>query len=496
MSSLRDRVVSSILISSAADWVVKLLGVVSMVVLARLLTPGDYGLAIAATTVVGFIKALTSVGQDQYLIQKTDLEPTDLSTAWSARLLLALLASLLLFFGRQAIADYFSAPGLVEVLGVLAWVPVIDALRSIGLVVARRELDFKPNAKTDIAAKMVAVVVTLATALAWRNYWALVAGEMASALTFVALSHVTAPYRVRPTLRHYSAQWRFVRWLYVQGLANLVREKIDSLLVARYLGVVGAGHYLMSLRLADLAINNLLQPASAGLYSGFAKLKEDPPALASAFLRALSVYLLLVAPIWVAMTLLATPLIRIVLGEQWLAIAPVMPIVVTMYTFMLLAGLGGNVLLVLGRVRYTVLANSLSVAVFICVMLYFAESLSLGQFAAVRALTVLLALSMLFYPLSNALGVGVLALFRHVWRSLAAGGVAYGVLLALGEWPWYAGLDALPKLLFGGLALCASYALPHWLLRRDAQGWSCEYAFVRDVAWPLLRKLSRRLRPA
>lgn len=472
---------------AAGDWALRLISVVSMVILARILSPSDFGLAAAAAAVVVFLKALTSVGQVQYLVQKTDLEQADLDTAWTAKLLYSLVATgLMLGFAHQ-ISGFFNEPRLTHVLYVLAWIPCLDALRSIGLAVQRRELNFGVTTKLDITAKLISFVVTVAAAFILQDYWALVIGEIASALALMVGSHVYARHKVSLSLSRYGLQWHFVKWMYIQGVFNLIREKVDTLLVTRYLGVATGGHYAMSIRLGDLAVNNFMRPLGATLYSGFAKVKNDPRALRASALEAATIMLFIITPIFVWVSMAAHPLVLLVLGEKWTDIVPIIPIVTAMFCMMQFIGLLNTVLIITGKFKASTAASAISIILFVTAILAMAPDIHLERFATARALTIGLSALLMVMIVMGHMGIGLPLLIRSLWKPVVA-----GILSALAVLGMLTALPALQshallELCATGTVVLITYLVPFYLWRALTGNSGQELDFIHKLLIPIAK---------
>lgn len=484
---LRQRVARNSLIVAAGDWALRLISVVSMVILARILSPSDFGLAAAAAAIVVFLKALTSVGQVQYLVQKTELEQADLDTAWSARLLYSLIATGLILGFTHKISGFFNEPRLVPILYILAWIPVLDALRSLGPALLQRELDFSVNTRISLVSKLVSFITTVSAAIYLQNYWALIIGEIASALSVLVTSHLYAPQKVSLSLSRYGLQWHFVKWMYIQGVFNLIREKVDTLLVTRYLGVATGGHYAMSIRLGDLAVNNFMRPLGATLYAGFAKVKSDPRALRASSLEAATIMLFIITPIFVWVSMAAHPLVLLVLGEKWTDIVPIIPIVTAMFCMMQFIGLLNTVLIITGKFKASTAASAVSIILFVATILAMAPDIHLERFAAARALTIGLSALLMTLTVMGHLGIGLPLLIRNLWKPVVA-----GLLSALAVLGMLVAMPALKnhvllELLATGVVVLITYLAPFYLWRAFTGKSGQELDFIHKLLIPIAK---------
>ena len=156
---------------------VRSIGLLSTVVLARLLLPADFGLVVLASMLVGLVELASEFEFGTYLIRTQDIDRTYYDTAWTLSLLRGVLIAVVLAMSAPAAADFFAEPRLQNVLYALAITSVIAGLANIGIVDFQKSLNFERDFRLTVQTKVISFAITVLLAVLLRNYWALVIGR-------------------------------------------------------------------------------------------------------------------------------------------------------------------------------------------------------------------------------------------------------------------------------------------------------------------------------
>ena len=208
-------------------WLMRLLGLISTVVVARLLAPSDYGVVAIAMIAVGLLETIAYLGVDLSLIKDQNAGQDEFDSAWTIQLIQGIAISTLLYFSAPWVALYFNEPRAQNVIVWLALRPIIDSLQNIGLVALRRDLDFAREFRFNLLTKILGVCVQITAALYFRNYWSLVLGMIAASVITSLLSYLMHPYRPRLTLVKAANIWSFSQWLLVSRVGSFFNRRAD-----------------------------------------------------------------------------------------------------------------------------------------------------------------------------------------------------------------------------------------------------------------------------
>lgn len=319
-------------VAGGAFWMVSLkiiersIGFVSTVLLARLLVPADFGLVAMAMAVFSILEVAGNFGFDQALIRQRNPDSSQLDTAWTLTVCHGLVSAAILLLVAAPTATFFNEPRLESVVQVLAFAAVVQGLENIGIVLYRKELQFRKDFAFFLGKKVVAFVVTVSLALWFRSYWALVGGIVVSRVAGVALSYLVHKYRPKITFAAFRELFGFSKWILLNGSLDYVRGRSADFILGRFANAGSLGVFRVSGELASLPTSELMYPVMRAAYPGYAKVAHDREALKRAFLAVQAMVITLTLPAGVGIALLADPFVRILLGEKWLAAVPIVQV--------------------------------------------------------------------------------------------------------------------------------------------------------------------------
>ena len=293
------------------------IGIVSTAILARLLIPADFGLVAMAMSIIALIELATAFSFEIALIQKQDPQRAHFDTAWTLNVLIAVGGAIVTAAAAYPAATFYGDPRLAPVMFAIGGAWLISGFENIGIVNFRREMNFAAEFRLMATKRVVSFVVTLAAAIAFRSYWAMVIGMATSRIVGVVLSYLMHPYRPQPSLETARELFSFSGWVLVNNVAVVVSGRVPHFFVGRAFGAQMLGAYTIAAEIAALAHTELIAPINRAMFPGYARLVSDPPAFRKTCLDATAVILLIVLPVSVGIATLATPFVRLLLGEQW-----------------------------------------------------------------------------------------------------------------------------------------------------------------------------------
>lgn len=444
-------------------WVVRGIGLVSTIILARLLTPADFGLVAMAMLVIGALQVLAETGLHQAVIRMPSPQRAHYDTAWTIGVLIGAGITICLAVAAPITATQFGEPRLLPIMLMLALRPLIQGFENIGLVDFQRQLDFRRDLQVMMLGKLGSFLVTIVLAFVLRDWRALIGGTVAGTLLAVGLSYFFSPFRPRFGLRHAGEIWSFSAWALMTNMALYASERADHAVVAATQDPGSVGAYTVGAELAALPTEELVVPPVRALFAVYSKLTHDPDALREHYLSALGFIAIVASATGAGMALVAEDAVLLLLGQQWLSAIPVVP------WFALSAGLMGvarsvnSVLLAAGHAR----ANAVRAMVFAAVLLPCAivgvawrgaEGAAIARFAV----TALFAPVMLFLAM-HLLRIPLAAFVACLWRPIAASlAMAAAVLLLHPELPDLPGLRLAIEASAGTLAFAGSLGLLWW----------------------------------
>ena len=324
MTDLARRVAAGASWLYSYRWVDRLLDFIVIVVLARILSPDDFGLVAIAASVVTIVEGLSAFDVNKALIRTRD-ESRDLyDTAWTLSALRGIASALIMI----AVAQFVNDPRIAAVLQALALSPLMTGLSNPRFVMFERDLVYSRVAFLTLGGKSVSVAVTLVIALVYRNYWSLVIGMLAGTLITMILSFFLKPYRPRPSLARFSDIFAFSGWLTLTSVVTTLSMETDKIIVGRLLGIADAGLYFMTQRVGVLPTRELISPLQRILFPSFSELAGDLNRLRRGVRESINILASLSLPAGFGFALVANDFVPLALGDQWIVIVPLLVILV------------------------------------------------------------------------------------------------------------------------------------------------------------------------
>lgn len=310
---------------------INLIGILNTILLARLLTPADFGLVAIATVVFAIVTAFMELPLSAALIQHRDPQREHYDTAFTLNGIRALIIASVLVVAAHITAFAYSDPRLVLIMYALGVGALITGAVNPRLVEFRRRLSFQQEMFVELANKLVGVVVAVAIAVVFRTYWAIVIGMLAAQMASLILSYILIPYWPRLSVRYWRSLFSFSSWLGLSAGLRAVNYRADHLAVGAVLGTAPLGQYSVGDNLASLPVRESMAPLAYVLFPAFSKLQDDPSRMRDAYIRAQRLLVAVALPVGVGFALVAGPLVELVLGPQWSSAALVIQILSAIY---------------------------------------------------------------------------------------------------------------------------------------------------------------------
>jgi lipopolysaccharide exporter len=428
------------LIMVGLRWTDRLIGLVSTIILARLLVPEDFGIIAMAAIVVGLADVLLDMGVNVALIQNRNANQDDYNAAWTLRLIQSALAALLVFAAAEPAAEYFHDPRVAAVSQFLALSLLLTGCENIGVVTFQKNMEFGREFRFFFIKRMTGFLITISAAWLLHSYWAMVIGTLSGRAMGSVFSYVLHPMRPRPSLAAMKPMLSFSTWTLLRGIAGYLNQNLHRILVGRRESAAVMGAYSLGSDIAALPTTELLAPLNRVLFPLFVKLKHDLTRLKKAFLLALGIQALVGIPAGTGLLLVSNELVLALLGEKWIAAVPIVQIMGMFNIISSISASGGSMLLALGRAKVMASGAWTSVLLFaVLAMLAIPE----GGAIAIAMLRVAVSASMFFlifvYLIKRELrSLRMPEILASIWRPCFASAVMAVVLLALPS------LDAIP----------------------------------------------------
>ena len=461
--------------------VVRILGLVSTVILARLLTPADFGLIALATMLSAAVESLGMLSFDVWLIRHASAGRTHYDTVWTLTVIRGAVFASIILLSSAPLAAYFDEPRLFNLLLLLASLAGLQSLHNVGIVDFQKKLNFDKDFKLFTVPRLAAFVVTVSCGVAFRSYWALAAGIATNRLCALLLSYRMHPFRPRFSLVHWREVFDISKWMLAGNWLGFAYLRADTFILAKLVGAESLGIYTIAREIADLASSEIVAPIRRVMLPGYSQLRADPARLVRAFVDGFALIVFFGLPCAVGIGLVSEPLVHILLGAQWVDAI----VLIKVLAWYAVASVGianqGPMLISLGHVKTSTAIIAIGVLLLVPAFAWGAQKYGVygGAVAASVVNVAMLAISL--SVTLRYLRMSPWALIAGTWRAVVATALMYIVV----TYALDLARDAVPLLglLVGVVSGALTYivaVLGLWILTGKADG--PEHATVRLLA--------------
>lgn len=433
-SAYRD-VARAVIWTIASRWGIRIIGVFSTMIMARLLTPEDFGIVAIVALVTGLIDNFSRLGISMLVIREQDTSREFHDTAWTMQILQSIFIAAVLVLLAPAIEAYFSEPRVVPVVYLVALTALTAAPVNIGMVLVRKELDFAKDFRFEIYKRLITLAATIPLAVLWRNYWAIAVGQFIAQLVSVAQSFAMHPYRPRLSLVRAKDYLRFARSVIPYNAAFFLTGKADVFVVGGISNSTGLGMYNVAADLSSTFTREVVGTIGRGLLPNYAKLTASHERLVEVFLTVLGVTAILAMALGLGLAAVASDFVLVLLGEQWEDAAPIVFWLSIYGTIVcVLETLGGHILIVKGMERLSAVLMLCRLGFLIPFIVIASIQGTLNAVAAACACSAAFALPIYCYFLCRSLEIRFRQIYSVLWRPSLSAAAMLAVLSHIPNW--------------------------------------------------------------
>jgi len=372
---LRQRAASGVLWSVASSVAHQIAGLAIFAILARQLTPAEFGLMAMASIALEIVSLVSRAGLIEVLVQRKDPTQAEMSTAFWSSLAIGAAGSLLLWLAAGPIAAFFRMPEVRSVIRWLSLLLIINAAGTVHEALLRRAFGFRALAVRGVVATALGGLVAVAMATAGLGVASLIAQALVGALAMLAilwwLTRWTPSWSFER--REFVRQMRMGLTLCVSTLLATGNQKIVDIVIGRTLGAVPLGFMRVAWRGFDLLLDLGMRPVSGVSFSLLSRMQHDLSALGATYLRLVRLTAVIIYPIFLGAVVVAPEVIRIMFGSQWEDSIRLMQVLALSVLSMPAIYFKSNALLAVGHARPVLWLNVVEFAVSFGIAIIFCQ---------------------------------------------------------------------------------------------------------------------------
>jgi PST family polysaccharide transporter len=296
----------------------------ALFILGRLLTPADFGIVAIAMSVIMIVEAVMELPVGFALVAFPVRTKVHYDTAFTLQLIKGLLLALILLSLAWPLSQIYHDHRLIGLICSLSLAPVSRGLGSPRMVERSMKFDFRPNFVMEVVGKLIALALSVGLAWWTGSYWSLAVGTIVTPLTMIAFSYFYAPYLPAITIKEWREFAGYLGWTTAGQPLTALNWQMDQLLLGRFVSRFDLGHFSMAANLAALPTQIFIVQVLNPLLVAFSLVREDANRLRAAYRKSAITIAAIGLPIMVGMSTNAEPVIRLILGGQWLEAAPIL----------------------------------------------------------------------------------------------------------------------------------------------------------------------------
>lgn len=359
--------------------IVRGLGILKTVILARLLTPSQFGIFGIAFLILGILEMVTETGVNVILIQENKKIDDYINTGWIVSIVRGVIISILIIIFTPLIVSFFNSPESKNILYLTALIPLLRGFINPAVIQYQKNLQFGNEFKFRSVIVFVEVAASVVIALITKSENALVWGMVCSVITEIIMSFVII--KPRPKFKFDFVKLKNMinlgKWITGAKVFDYLFAHLDDIIVGKLMGAYSLGIYQQSYRITSLPVIEISESVQRVTFPHYSKMIENKESIKSTYLKTLIYTVCLVVPFALILYLFPTQIIMLVYGSDWLSAVPVI-----------------KVLAIFGVTK--TLANS----VFPILLAYKRQDLVMGL-----TLIGIIALAITIYPLTNKFGL-------------------------------------------------------------------------------------------
>ena len=349
--SLKDKTVKGTFWSAADAFLGQGVTFLVGILLARMLTPAEYGLIGIVLIFTIILSGVVDSGFSNALIRKKDTTDDDYNTMFITNMVISIVMFLLLYISSPMIAQFFGRQELVDLCRVMGLILIIQALSITQTTILTKQIDFKTKTKASLISAIGSGVIGIGMAYTGFGVWALVGQQISKSLLYTVVLWILVHWwpKMSFSKESFHYMWGFGWKLMVSGLLNNIWNQMYQVVVGKFYSPATLGQYTRSKEYANIFSSNLTVIIQRVSYPALAEVQDDTERMVMAYRKIIKVSMFITAISMVSIAAIADPLIFCLIGPQWSEAASYLPLICMSMVLYPLHALNLNMLQIQGR---------------------------------------------------------------------------------------------------------------------------------------------------
>lgn len=320
-------------------------------VLARLLSPDEYGLIGICLIFTTVLNGIVDSGFSNALIRKKEVTDEDYNTMFTTNMAISIVLYVLLFISAPLVSDFFHRIELTALVRVTGLILFFNALSITQVTILTKNIDFKTKTKASLVSAIISGVIGIAMAFMGYGVWSLVAQQLSKQLLYTLCLWVLSKWWPKFTFYKdsFKYMWGFGWKLLASGILNNVWNQLYQVVIGRCYTSSTLGHYTRANEYASIFSSNLTLIVQRVSYPVLAEIQDDKERMVQGYRKVIKITMFVTAVCMISLGAVSEPLIYTLIGTKWQEAATYLPLICISMSLYPLHAINLNILQVLGR---------------------------------------------------------------------------------------------------------------------------------------------------
>lgn len=320
-------------------------------VLARLLSPDEYGLIGICLIFTTVLNGIVDSGFSNALIRKKEVTDEDYNTMFTTNMAISIVLYVLLFISAPLVSDFFHRIELTALVRVTGLILFLNALSITQVTILTKNIDFKTKTKASLVSAIISGVIGIAMAFMGYGVWSLVAQQLSKQLLYTLCLWVLSKWWPKFTFYKdsFKYMWGFGWKLLASGILNNVWNQLYQVVIGRCYTSSTLGHYTRANEYASIFSSNLTLIVQRVSYPVLAEIQDDKERMVQGYRKVIKITMFVTAVCMISLGAVSEPLIYTLIGAKWQEAATYLPLICISMSLYPLHAINLNILQVLGR---------------------------------------------------------------------------------------------------------------------------------------------------
>lgn len=306
----------------------RLISFLKLAVIARILSPFDFGIFGIAALIVSLFDILTETGINVLLIQAKEDIKKYIDSAWVVSIVRGILLFFIILLTAPLVARFFNTPQALGIIMLISFVPLIKGFINPAEVIFQKDLKFKYEFLFRSSIFFIDALTAIVLIIITKSIYGLIIGLLVGALFEMVVSFIV--FKPTPKFKIHKSYFRKIfhrgKWITANGILNYFGENGDNIVVGKFLGTSSLGFYQMAYKISILPISEVSDVINRVVFPVYSKIGNDINRLRKAFFKTTSLILFSSFVIGIIIFLFPKEIILIILGNKWISAAPVLQV--------------------------------------------------------------------------------------------------------------------------------------------------------------------------